>query len=192
VSEPILPSRRPSRGRLIGFALLLTAVSWGLGAFAAFPWRGSDPEAAMLRVAFKHVAAFEQRGSFRSKEELEKLPRHMRPTSPELAGTGRRVSTVLRLEVDGQLSLEKSYTPGGLRHDGPTFGYEELAVAPGRHRLRVTLADGRAPGRPEEAARQWQLGQELDLRRGQALLIEFSEASGLTIRSPELVHRPVD
>jgi len=182
VSAPILEGRRPARGRLVGFAVLLAAVSWGLGAFAAYPWRGSDPEGALLRVAFKHVAAFAQRGSVRSKEEIEKLPRHMRPANPELPATGRRVSTLLRVELDGQRSLEKSYTPGGLRHDGPTFGYEELPVAPGRHRLRVTLADGRAPGMREDAARQWQVDQEVDLCAGQALLIEFSEASGLTIR----------
>ena len=164
--------------------MLLAAVSWGLGAFAAFPWAGSDPGAAMIRVAFKHVAVFAQLGPVRSREDIEKLPRHMRPTNPERAGTGRRVPTVLRAEVDGQLQIEKIYRPGGFRGDGPTFGYEELRVSPGRHRLQVTLADGRAPGRPEPAGQQWQLRQDVDLAKGQVLLIEFSEASGLTIRSP--------
>jgi len=182
MSAPVIQSRRPSPGRLVGFALLLAAVSWGLGAFAAFPWEASDPEAAMLRVAFKHVAAFERPGPARSKEELEKLPRHMRPTNPERAMTGRRVATVLRVEIDEQRLLAKRYSPGGLRHDGPTFGYEELALGPGRHRLEVTLADERAASAPEGARRMWRLTQEVDIARGQALLIEFSEASGLAIR----------
>ncbi len=180
MSAPVVQSRRPSLVRLGGFALLLPAVSWGLGAFAAFPWEASDPDAAVLRVAFKHVAAFEHQGPARSVEEIEKLPRHMRPTSPERVG-GRRVATVLRVEIDEQLLLAKRYSPGGLRHDGPTFGYEELALWPGRHRLEVTLADERAASLPE-GARMWRLTQEVDIARGQALLIEFSEASGLAIR----------
>jgi len=182
MTAPVLESRRPSVPRLIGFAALLAAVSWGLGAFAAFPWTGSDPGAAMIRVAFKHVAAFEHAGPTRSKEEIEKLPRHMRPTSPERARTGRRVDTVLRVEVDGRPLLEKRYVPGGFRHDGPTFGYEELALPAGRHRLEMSLADARAERAPEEARRRWQLEQEVDIGKGQALLIEFSEEAGLRIQ----------
>lgn len=182
MSPPLLESRRPSGGRLAGFALLLAAVSWALGAFAAFPWAASEPDAAVIRVAFKHVGAFEQAGPLRSREEIERLPRHMRPPSPERARTGRRVPTVLRVEVDDRLLLEKSYAPGGFRHDGPSFGYEEIPVTPGRYRLRVTLADQRPERAPDGARRQWRLEQEVDVAGGQALLVEFSEAAGLTIR----------
>jgi hypothetical protein len=175
----VLEDRRPSIARLIGFALLLTAVSWGLGAFAAFPWVASDPDAAVVRVAFKHVAEFEHAGTRLSKEEIEKLPRHMRPQNLQHAPTGRRVPTRLRVAVDGRRLLDKEYSPGGLRHDGPTFGYEELAVAPGRHLLEARLADHA----PEHAApRRWQLEQEVDLQPGQALLVEFSEDGGLRVR----------
>jgi len=180
--EPVIESGRPSTGRLIGFAVLLAGVSWGLGAFAAWPWAGSEPGAAIIRIAFKHVAAFEHEGHALSKAEIEKLPRHMRPESAERARTGGRVPTVLRVEVDGRLVLEKSYAPGGLRHDGPTFGYEELPVAPGRHVLEVILADARAEGAQGEARRRWRLVQEVDVAPGRAPLIEFSEAAGLTLR----------
>jgi len=144
VSAPVLESRRPSAGRLMGFALLLTAVSWGLGAFAAWPWVATDPGAAVIRVAFKHVAAFEQEAAARSKEELEKLPRHMRPQSPESSQTGRRVDTVLRVELDGRLVLERHYSPGGFRHDGPTFGYEEIPCCPTRGRSAPRARGGGA------------------------------------------------
>ena len=48
MTPPMIEERRPRRGRLVGFALLLSAVSWGLGAFAAYPWAASDPGAAMI------------------------------------------------------------------------------------------------------------------------------------------------
>jgi hypothetical protein len=183
MTAPVVEDRRPRPGRLVGFALLLGAVSWGLGAFAAYPWAGSDPGAAMIRVAFKHVAAFERAGPVRSQEEIEKLPRHMRPTSPERAQTGRRVDTVLRVELDGRVLLERRYSPGGLRRDGPTFAYEELAVRPGRYRLGVTLADGPADSAAGAAPRRWQLDEEVTIAPGQTLLVEFSEDTDLIRRA---------
>ncbi len=182
MTAPVVEDRRPRPGRLVGFALLLGAVSWGLGAFAAYPWAASEPGMATIRVAFKHVAAFERAGPVRSPEEIEKLPRHMRPTSPERAQTGRRVDTVLRVELDGRALLERRYSPGGLRRDGPTFAYEELAVRPGRHLLRVTLADEAAARAGAPPPRRWQLEEELAIAGGQALLVEFSEDTGLIIR----------
>jgi hypothetical protein len=175
----------------VGFALLLSVVSWGLGAFAAYPWAASEPGAAVIRVAFKHVAAFEHEGPVRSKEEIEKLPRHMRPTSPERSRTGKRVDTVLRVELDGRVLLERRYSPGGLRHDGPTFAYEELAVRPGRYRLRVTLADETSELAGATPPRRWQLEQEVVIARGQAPLVEFSEDAGL-IRRTDQQNEPPD
>lgn len=181
MTGPVFEPRRPPLPRLAGFALLLTAVSWGLGAFAAFPWVASDSGSALVRVALKHVASFEHEAVARSKEEIEKLPRHMRPQSPERSRTGRRVQSLLTLSVDGQPQLRKSYSPGGLRGNGPTFAYEEIPVAPGRRRIQVTLADGhgdRDQGRP----RRFTLEQDVVIKPGQALLIEFSEDAGLTLR----------
>jgi len=182
MTAPVVEDRRPRLGRLVGFALLLSAVSWGLGAFAAYPWAASEPDAAVIRVAFKHVAAFEHEGPVRSKEEIEKLPRHMRPTSPERSRTGRRVDTVLRVELDGRPLLAKRYSPGGLRGDGPTFAYEELAVRPGRYVLGVTLADEAGARVGDAPPQRWQLIQEVEIAREQALLVELSEQAGFIVR----------
>jgi len=182
VSGPVLESRRPSLGRLAGFVLLLAGVSLGLCVFSAYPWTGSDPGAAVVRIAFKHVGAFEEAAALRSQAEIDKLPRHMRPTNQERARTGRRVDTHLTVSVDGRALLDRHYRPGGLRHDGPTFGYEELAVPPGRRLVEVTLADRQPEGAPEGSGRRWQLKDEMDIAPGRALLIEFSEDSGLSIR----------
>lgn len=181
MSAPVLEPRRPPIGRLVGFALLLAAVSWGLGAFAAFPWAASDPQGALLRVALKHVASFEHEAAARTTEELEKLPRHMRPQNPERQRTGRRVPSLLTVAVDGRTTLQKSYAPGGLRGDGPTFAYEEVPLSPGGHRLQVSLADGHAD-RDRDRPRRFTLEQEVEVKPGQALLVEFTEDAGLTVR----------
>lgn len=50
MSAPVIEPRVPSIRRLIGFAVLLTVVSWGLGAFGAFPWTASDPTVGILNA----------------------------------------------------------------------------------------------------------------------------------------------
>lgn len=171
---PVLEDRRPGAGRLAGFVVLLALVSWGLGAFSAWPWVAAPPHTASLRIAFRHVAAFAAAGEVKSAEEIEKLPRHMRPLSAERARTGRRVDTVLTVELDGRRLLRKTYPAGGLRADGPSFAYEELPVPPGRHVLELELAEvGGAPS--AGAPRRWHAREELDIRPGQSPLIEFSE-----------------
>jgi hypothetical protein len=160
----MIEPRRPPAPKLIGFVLLLCAVSWGLGAFAAYPWRASDADAAVVRVAFRHVATFAEAGAQRSQEEIEKLPLHMRPASAERgrrAGGGHQVP-----EVDGRSPLERTYSPSGLRHDGP--------ASPARKSLSLRgatpggLAErGRAAG-AGGAARRWRRGRT-SMSTGRAL-----------------------
>ena len=182
MTAPVVESRRPSVGRLIGFLMLLVGVSWALGAFAAFPLVLSPPDKAMLKVAFRHVAAFQRGARALSQEELEKLPRHMRPQNQERSRTGTRVDTVVLVDLDGRRLLQKTYRPSGLRHDGPTFAYEEVAVPPGRYRLKAMLAEAAKGVEDSEQRRSWQLEGEVDIRPRQVLLIDFSEEAGLSVR----------
>ncbi len=178
---PILEDRRPPVGRLVGFVLFLAAVALGLAAFSAYPWVASAPGAAVLKVAFKHVAAFEEKGGKAPREELAKLPRHMQPQETERARTGRRRDTVLRVDLDGRRLLDRAYRPGGLRHDGPTFAYEEVAVPQGRHLLEAVISDAGDDAEDVER-RRWALRQEVNVRPGHVLLIELAEDVGLTVR----------
>jgi hypothetical protein len=188
VTAPFLPPARRSPLRVAGFAALLTGVSLGLALLSAYPWTASAPDRAVVRIAFRHVAPFEETaGREPSREELERLPRHMRPQGAERGRTGTRRNTQVRVALGERILLTKTYRPSGLRHDGPTFGYEEVAVPPGRHRLEARLADAGGNAEEEEAgsgerAGQWRVARDLDIRPGQAVLIEFSEDAGLTIR----------
>jgi hypothetical protein len=176
VTAPILEERRPSPARLAGFVALLLGVAWGLGAFAAFPWQASPPDAALLKVAIKRVADFEEAARPLSAEELAALPRHMRPVSGASVPTGRRRDTRLSVVLDGRPVLDRTYRPGGWRHDGPTLAYAELPLSPGRHRLEAILRDA---GEAGAAAR---LDAELDVQPWHVLRLELSPDGAITVR----------
>jgi hypothetical protein len=192
VTAPVLEERRPAAGHLVAFLALLTAVAWTLAAFSAFPWTGSPPGAAVLKVAFKHVAPLEREARQLSREELERLPRHMRPAAGTATATGRRRSLALRVTLDGTVLLERTYQPGGLRGDGPTFAYEELALPTGSHQLTATVTvagdhdgsdDAETDDDEEEDDRHgWRLDRVVDVPPGRVLLLELAEDGGLTLR----------
>ena len=185
VSAPdlVLEDRRPGLGRLVGFILLFLAVATGLATFSAYPWTASLPGAALLKVAFKHVAAPTEAGATLSREELEKLPRHMRPQGSQSGVSGTRRDTTIRVLLDGQPLLEKTYRPGGLRHDGPTFVYEELTLPPGHHVLEAALAErGETDDDHAAGGHRHRLRAEMDVKDGQVLLLELSSEGTLTLR----------
>lgn len=168
----VVPERRPGLVRIAGFAVLLAAVSWGLGAFAAWPWAASEPGTARLRISVKHVTGFAAALAVRSPEELAKLPRHMRPTDPERQTTGRRRDAGLVVTVDGGEALRRTYRPTGWRRDGPVYAYEEVVVTPGRHAVEVRLSETGAPDRA------WTARREIDFREGRAPLVEYVPGAG--------------
>jgi hypothetical protein len=172
----MLEERRPSPARLVAFVALLLGVAWGLGALAALPWQASPPDAALLKIAIKRVAPLEEAARPLSTEELAKLPRHMRPAGGTGVPGGRRRDTRLAVALDGRPVLDRTYRPGGWRHDGPTLAYAEQRVPPGRHVLEASL------GEAGEAGRGWRLQREVEIRAGQVVRLEFSEDAGLILR----------
>lgn len=181
---PVLENRRPGPGRLAGFVLLLLAVASGLAVFSAFPWAATPPGVALLKVAFKHVSGLAQTGAVLSREELEKLPRHMRPEGGQQGGESRsRRDTTVRVTLDGRPVLDKTYRPSGLRGDGPTFVYEELDLLPGRHRLEATLGEAAGPARSDATSPpERRLVAEVEVSPGEVLLLELSSQQELALR----------
>ncbi|HWC05105.1 MAG TPA: hypothetical protein VHF87_20315 [Methylomirabilota bacterium] len=181
---PVLEGRRPGPGRLAGFILLFLAVASGLAAFSAFPWTATPPDLALLKVAFKHVSAPVEAGTALSREEIEKLPRHMRPQAGQSGASTPRRDTVVRITLDDGRLLERTYRPSGLRHDGPTFVYEELVIPLGHHVLDAALAEaGGAPVRSDATSPPGRrLVAELEVKSRQVLLLELSDRQALILR----------
>jgi hypothetical protein len=182
-ADPVLENRRPGPYRLVGFVLLFLAVATGLAVFSAYPWAATPPGAALLKVAFKYVAAPAGAEATLSREELENLPRHMRPQGGQSSTSGTRRDTTVRVTLDGQLLLQKTYRPGGLRHDGPTFVYEELTVPLGTHFLDATLLEAGAGTAGSEASpRGRRIAVEVKVDPGQVFLLELSDRRELALR----------
>lgn len=73
-----------------------------------------------------------------SKEEIERLPPHMRTT---VECSRERWPIALRLEIDGEVRLAREYRPAGLWSDGPAYVYEKFALKPGPHVIRLALRE---------------------------------------------------
>jgi hypothetical protein len=170
----VVPERRPSPARIAAFAALLSLVAWALGALAAWPWAATPSDAAVLRVSLRHVTGFTAAARARSAEELARLPAHMRPRDPDRPTTGRRADAALTIVVDGRTRLDVVYRPTGLRHDGPIYGYHEVPLTPGRHRIEVTLAEAGT----REPDRAWRLSREIEVAPGRAPLAEYTTTAG--------------
>ena len=181
---PLQDDRRPGLARLVGFGALFLGVAVGLAVFSAYPWSAAPPDAALLKVSVKHVAAPLAAGVALSHEELEKLPRHMRPTGGQGGDSRGRRDTIVRVTLDGRPVLDRTYQASGFRRDGPTFVYEEVALSPGRHRLEATLAEmGEAPKRHDAAAPlERRLEADVEVASRQVLLLELSAERELTLR----------
>ena len=176
----IVPDRRPKPARIAGFLALLTAVSWALGTLAAWPWAATPAGEARLRISLRYVSGFAE--AARPEEEAAGRLRHMRPVEGMSGRTGRRAQARLTVSVDGRPVLTRSYQPTGLRGDGPVYGYEEIALTPGRHRVAVTLAD------LGPAHRQWSAERTVEVSPGHAPLLEYASGRGWLPR--EASHEP--
>jgi len=173
---------------------LLFALAVGLGTAAATQAMGLSVALGAFLAGliisesdYAHEALARQTGHLTPRlwvAELEKLPRHMRPQGGEGRGGGPRRDTVLRVTLDGRRLLERVYRPGGVRHDGPTFVYEELPLSPGVHRLEATLAEAsRSPASGGAAsAGERRLAADVEVRPEQVLLLELSAEHGLVLR----------
>jgi hypothetical protein len=152
--------------------------------FSAFPWVASPPGVALLKVAVKHVASPVEAGQTLSREELEKLPRHMRPVGGQGGESRGRRDATLRVTLDGRPILERTCRPSGLRGDGPTFVYEEVELLPGRYRVEATLAEGGGPASGSDAPPPLvrRFAADVDVAPGRILLLELSSQQELVLR----------
>ena len=126
----------PPKAMLSGLALLALTL-----AISIWPERpatsGLPPQQAAVRVVMAHTPPLKAPAP--SSAELQtKLPEGV---SAEQVLGGERYPVRLRLVVDGETRLERTYRPGGLRREGAVTVVEQVFLPPGRHRLEFWMMD---------------------------------------------------
>ncbi|MCC6213360.1 MAG: hydrogenase iron-sulfur subunit [Polyangiaceae bacterium] len=133
------PPPPPGRAARLGaWAALAVLFTLPLAYASRVPYAPPPRTSPELVVSFRHAGSNQERCRDVPAEENARLPPHMR--RPRVCDRGR-APVRLRVEVDGQPALERTYPPKGLRGDGPSLALETLTVAPGEHEISVALGD---------------------------------------------------
>lgn len=123
-------------------------------------------EAEMFR---REAARYREslRKTKRAKMELGKLGECSRERHP----------VYVELYIDNEKMLGKSYKPGGIKRDGPSFAYEKFPVRPGVRKVLVRMRDSADGGRFD-----YSLEEDVEFKAGHIRMIDFDEVKkGLRI-----------
>lgn len=85
-----------------------------------------------------------------------------------------RVPVQLKIMLDGNLIVEKSFEPAGFSNDGLTYVEYETYIASGPYELEVNMVDSSAPGRQAGISFQ----SNIEVADNQILFIDFNEEAG--------------
>jgi len=152
-----------------GVLYLLFAAAVGLFSYWP-PVQLLEPGHGLVRLSFTHPGKVGTDCRQRTPEELAKLPPQMRSAQE----CQRERSPVrARVELDGQVLVDRDFAPAGLSRDGASSGYWRTAVAAGQHELKVQFRDDRRAGAPV-----YERSETITLREGQIVLIDFKPGEG--------------
>jgi hypothetical protein len=142
----------------IAGALLALGVLTILVAASQWPWQVHGDDQARVRLSWRIVSEPLRACRKPTADELAALPPHMR-----MKEICERRHTPFRLVVrlDGETVRDAVREPSGARGDRPLYVFEEIAVAPGTHRIEVEFREER-----EGDARSPALGLDQETRLG--------------------------
>jgi len=116
-------------------SVILGGLIWFLSDLLYNPIKHTDSE---LVVSFKHPGVASLNCKTLTPEELAKLPMHMRkPTSCER----KRADVRMKILVDGNEILNKSYIPQGIWKDGNSIALEHISQKDGLHTVQIMIGD---------------------------------------------------
>jgi hypothetical protein len=162
--------------RLFGQLLAYAAFAAAIGVFATWPpYALLGPNEALLRLSFSHPGKISTECRRRTPEELAKMQPQMRTP---LDCQRERSPVAVRVVLDDQVLVDRSYAPAGLSRDGASSGYWRTTIGAGSHQLAVTLRDDVRPDAPV-----YRRDARLEVKPGQIVLIDFKpEQGGVVIR----------
>ncbi|NOX64026.1 MAG: 4Fe-4S dicluster domain-containing protein [Chloroflexi bacterium] len=159
-----------ARHLLPGLALLVLIV-----AVSALFWQPATfplPEQAQIRVGIKHSGKRLAAAQDLPPEVTAKLPENVDPST--VLG-GERFPVQLRLFVDGELVLENTYRPSGLRREGSSAGLETWWLPPGEHDIEIMLNDDGANWRTVYS-------QRVTIQPGEALILYYDDDNDVFVK----------
>jgi hypothetical protein len=169
------PPTTPPRKRVlqitgaIALTIVLSAVTF---AFSNLPYRTPHSSQPELVVSFNHSGVLLEARQLNKEEMAKRLP-HMRA---QVNVTRERVPVRLRVQVDGRTLLDQSYQPKGLSHDGPSMAVARLPISPGRHEIRVELADA---ADPDKWTKHW--SETVEFRENQNRVVLYDTRAGFSL-----------
>lgn len=130
----------------------------------------SQPESEFV-VSFKHPGNESVNCLELSKEELEKLPIHMR----KITNCERKRSPVrMKIILDGKEFLNKSYKPKGVWEDGNSIAIETIPLKSGLHDLSVEIS-----GSPD-GGWEFKESKKIEFVAGEKKVLLFNKLNGFT------------
>lgn len=152
VKEPL------NLGALIKVTLVLCLVGVPVFFLSSLPYRYFSAESSAIKIGFKHsgkrVVDCDETELLRKAGESYrrslKTEGQVKMNIEALTGCPReRFPVVVSLHIDGKQVLDREYSPTGIKKDMASYVYEEFTVAPGPHRVLVTMYDRERTGPPE-------------------------------------------
>ena len=121
----------------------------------------------MLMFSFKHSGKNISEGAPLTKEELAKLPPHMRVRAPK---STKRFPVYTEVEIDGKRVVSKSYNPGGLKSEGSSYAYEKIITTPGLHKITIRMSDTNSKEKFD-----YRYDQEIEFKPGRQICLDYSD-----------------
>ena len=149
--------------------MTLSGVAFAFSALSYHTAHRPEPE---FVVSFHHAGAVMEARKL-TKEEIDKRLPHMRA---QVNVSRQRAPVRLRVRLDGEVALDRSFAAKGLSHDGASVGLVRLPVTPGMRTVRVEIAD---TADPEVWTRQWSDTVMFETNRARVLL--FDTKAGFTL-----------
>jgi hypothetical protein len=149
-------------------SVLVLAATYAI-ALAPYQPVGSDD--GRLRLSWRMHGQVEEECRERSAAELEKIPMHMRTAR---VCESEAVHYRLRVRMDGSDVLARELGGGGAKGDRPIYVLEDIAFAPGPHRVCIRL-DSEADEHHDDEHRRLGLDRIISFERGRIELITLDD-----------------
>lgn len=171
-AAPTEQTARPRSLHFVAATFIASALAFLTLLGSRVGYGGPPNHGAELVVSFKHPGRTGEHCRKLSEEEKQKMPPHMR--RDEICERGR-APVRLKVEVDGAVRVSSTTRPEGLRSDGPSIGVETIALAPGEHRIALSIGDSHDPN-------EWSHKDERTITVGSSgrVVVLFDRSTGFT------------